>query len=250
MTAGARFILALILLMLAGMAIIVGLWPAPLLPLQPPITAAGGGNLMWSWWATIEGVETFNFLMHLVLGTAAVLAAVGTVGNVLAERQLDRLKSQKEAAQQAKQVAREQELRQQIAEREQELREVQAQQRPRTITEEQRHTLIGQLQLGPKGKVEIQFPAGNAEAERFAEQLWQVLKSAGWPVNPEIYPTIYGNIPTGLHLVAKGPEMAPYGILLQNTLRGVGIDSTVSIDQHLFKEVVHFVVGAKSWPRN
>jgi hypothetical protein len=85
MTAGARFILALILLMLAGTALIMGLWSAPPLPLQPPIMAAGsGGYLMRSWWDTIEGVEIFNFVMLIFLGIAAVLTAVGTVGNVLA----------------------------------------------------------------------------------------------------------------------------------------------------------------------
>ena len=118
-------------------------------------------------------------MMLILLGTGAVLADVGTAGNVLAGRQLDRLKSQRDAAQQAEQAAREQELCQQIAERERELREVPAQQRARTLTLEQVQALIPRLRVGPKGKIQIEVLGEDPEADQFGEQFHDVLMIAG-----------------------------------------------------------------------
>jgi hypothetical protein len=65
MTAGPRFILALILLMLAGAALILGLWPAPSTLRQPPVMAADARvpRAMSEAWS-----GTFGALLGAVLG--------------------------------------------------------------------------------------------------------------------------------------------------------------------------------------
>jgi hypothetical protein len=200
---------------------------------------------LWSWWDTIEGVETFNLVMLIFLGTAAVLAAVGTVGNVLAGRQLARLKSQRDAAQQA---ARERELRQQIAERERELREVQAQQRARTLTLEQLQALIPRLRVGPKGKVQIEVPNGDLEADQFGEQFYEVLMSTGWPLEGSAQ-VLFTAPPVGLQLGASPAGMPPHGEFLLQALRDVGLDVSYTGPIRGPNQLVHLVVGAQPRPR-
>jgi hypothetical protein len=65
MTAAPRFILALILLTLAGAALIMGLWPAPSIPRQSPVMAADerGPRAMSEAWS-----GTFGALLGAVLG--------------------------------------------------------------------------------------------------------------------------------------------------------------------------------------
>jgi hypothetical protein len=65
MTAGPRFIVALILLTLAGAALILGLWPTPSLPRPPPVMAADEHvpRAMSEAWS-----GTFGALLGAVLG--------------------------------------------------------------------------------------------------------------------------------------------------------------------------------------
>jgi len=71
---------------------------------------------VWSWWNSLEAVERFSFWMFIVLIIGLVLGAVGTISTRLAGRQIDRLKAQRDAAQQA-------EIRQQLADTQQQLTE-------------------------------------------------------------------------------------------------------------------------------
>ena len=206
---------------------------------------------MWEWlrgwWNTIEGVETFNLVMLIFLGTAAVLAAVGTVGNVLAGRQLDWLKSQRDAAQQAEQAAREQELRQRIAEREQELREVQAHQRPRTLTKAQIETLVTRLQNGPTGKVEILSLRGDYDADQFADLLYEVIAAGGWTKEGRGQGSDVVEVWVGLRL--ERSRVDPPGDLLLRTLREIGLEVPEKINPDVADGVVWLIVGQKPSPR-
>ena len=202
---------------------------------------------LWSWWDTIEGVETFNLVMLIFLGTAAVLAAVGTVGNVLAGRQLDWLKSQRDAAQQAEQAAREQELRQRIAEREQELREVQAHQRPRTLTEAQIKTLVTRLRNGPTGRIWLYPHNGDAEASQFAQLLRRVIVAGRWTIEGFSELDRVGEAQLGLTI--ERSRVDPPGKLLLRTLREVGLEVSEKINPDVADGVVWLIVGQKPWPR-
>jgi hypothetical protein len=202
---------------------------------------------LWSWWDTIEGVETFNLVILILLGAAAVLAAVGTVGNVLAGRQLARLKSQRDAAQQAEQAAREQALCHQIAERERELRDVPAQHRARTLTLEQVQALIPRLRVGPKGKVQIEVLGDDLEADQFGEQFYEVLMIAGWSL--EGFAQVLLTVPpVGLQLGASPAGMPPHGAFLLQALRDVGLDVSYTDPIRGPEELVHLVVGAQARP--
>jgi hypothetical protein len=158
--------------------------------------------------------------------------------------------SQRKAEEEITKVRRElTESQQKQAAAEQALRDVQAQQRARTLTAEQRRTLIEQLEAAPKGKVQVGFIAGDAEGERFAEQLWQVLKMAGWPVSPQM-PQYAGlpRTPIGISLAMNRSGKAPHGEFLQHTLRNVGIDISIT-NEPVSGDLVHLTVGAKPQPR-
>jgi hypothetical protein len=141
---------------------------------------------------------------------------------------------------------------------EQALREVRAQQRARTLTQGQYRALVEQLQAGPKGRVRIQFPVGDAEAQRYANQFYETLHTAGWTVESlGQVQRIFGELPVGLELAASRPsrtspaEMPPCGEFLLRVLRDVGLEVSLGIP-HLDSvptEVVYLVVGAKSQPR-
>jgi type II secretory pathway pseudopilin PulG len=201
---------------------------------------------LWSWWDTVEDVETFNLVMLILLGTAAALAAVGIV---LARRHLARLKSQRDAAQQAKQAAREQVLRQQIAKRERELREVQAPHRARTLTLEQVQALIPRLRVGPKGKVQIEVLGDDPEADQFGEQFYEVLMIAGWPLEGSAQ-VLSTAPPVGLQLGASPAGMPPHGAFLLQALRDVGLDVLYTAPIRGPDQLVHLVVGAQPRPRH
>ncbi len=200
----------------------------------------------WSWWDTIEGIEMFNLVMLILLGTAAALAAVGTVGTVLAGRQLARLKSQRDAAQQA---AGEQALRHQIAERERELRDVPAPQRARTLTLEQVQALIPRLRVGPKGKVQIEVLGDDPEADQFGEQFYEALVTAGWPLEG-FAQVLFTPPPVGLQLGASPAGMPPHGEFLLQALRDVGLDVSYTDPIRGPDQLVHLVVGAQPRPRH
>jgi hypothetical protein len=145
------------------------------------------------------------------------------------------------------------EARQQQAAAEQELRRVQEQQRARTLTLEQRHTLIQRLREGPKGSVHIRSNAGDAEADHFAAYFYDALVRAGWPKPKYSQSTLIGSpLPVGLkvHPSQESAALPPHGELLLQALRDVGLE--VSLDRITHQEpaeIVHLVVGAKPQPR-
>jgi hypothetical protein len=140
---------------------------------------------------------------------------------------------------------------------EQALREVEAHQRPRTLTAEQRHTLIQRLREGPKGTVHVHIPQNDSEGQQFADELARVLRTTGWTIGPlhQYGSFLGGEIPVGLQLSASRPsrtspaEMPPSGEVLLEALRDVGIKVSLGIPHVAPSEVVHLVVGAKPQPR-
>jgi hypothetical protein len=136
-------------------------------------------------------------------------------------------------------------------------KEAQAQQQTRTLTQEQRRTLIQRLREGPKGRVRISYTTGDAEADRFATQLYEILVRADWPREPLVQATYIGELPVGLQLAVSRPqrggpdaEMPPHGELLLQALRELGLEVSLGIPMgNVPAEVVHLSVGAKAQPR-
>jgi hypothetical protein len=211
---------------------------------------------MWSWWDSLESVAKFDSFITMLRTIGVILAAGGSVVAAVATGvqywsggRLNHLKAQRDAVQYAEirdALAKSQEK--QIA-AELALRDIQTQQRARTLTAEQRRTLIEQLEAAPNGKVQVGFIAGDAEGERFAEQLWQVLKMAGWPVSPQM-PQYAGlpRTPIGISLAMNRSGKAPHGEFLQHTLRNVGIDISIT-NEPVSGDLVYLTVGPKPQPR-
>jgi hypothetical protein len=138
---------------------------------------------------------------------------------------------------------------QQQAAAEQALRKVQEQQRPRRLTEAQFFSLLPQLHNGPKGRVKIGSPVGDAEAERFADLFYGVLATVGWTTERNRVLQLE-EPPVGLKLDVGRADMAPHGEFLRQILQGIGLEVSYLSDQDVPEGVVLFTVGQKPWPRN
>jgi hypothetical protein len=175
--------------------------------------------------------------MLLIIGALIAVAGYRQSGREIAEVRQELTDSQQKQA-----VA------------EQALREVQEHQQPRTLTAEQRSTLVQLLQDGPKGQFGIVTLAGDVEADQLGHQLNQVLNIAGWTREPlplgfaRYQPT--GKIPEGLEIFVGRTELAPHGKFLWRIFRAVGIDVQLTINQYTPDGVVRLIVGYKSQSRN
>jgi hypothetical protein len=108
------------------------------------------------------------------------------------------------------------------------LLELEAKTQPRTITPDQRKSLIDRLTPCPKGKVFVEASFLDAEAMAYAGQITEVLKSSGFDVTgPASLPdrnAIIGESQTGIHLVIKDPQHAPkYAGYIQSAFNNSGI---------------------------
>jgi hypothetical protein len=63
---------------------------------------------------------------------------------------------------------------------------------PRDLSEIQTRTLLESLERGPKGPIHINFPSGDAEAQRYAKQFRAIFEKAGFPV--EIFSFFIGGV--------------------------------------------------------
>jgi hypothetical protein len=220
--------------------------------------------------AMIENLRWWSQMyLWLAIGLpilAGIAAGVLNLKRQYIEGELRELRAQQTQAQFNTSQAQAHELQQRLTEAQQQsvaeqtFRNVQAQQRARTLTQEQHRTLIGQLQAGPKGEVRVEFPSGDAEAEQFAAQFYEVLMHAGWTMQPFAQVQHLGEIPVGLQvgpsqekserLAGRQATLPPHGELLLQALRDVGLKVSLKrIPRQGSAEIVYLVVGAKPQPR-
>jgi hypothetical protein len=128
-----------------------------------------------------------------------------------------------------------------------------AQQRPRTLTADQRRLLIQQLRAGPTGRFEILVAINDPEVDQFARQFDRVLKDAGWTREKHAFGATYldEDYPTqflvGLMIEVSRTELATHGEFLQDALHTAGIDVSIRTIPEVPETVVRLVVGHKPW---
>lgn len=186
---------------------------------------------MWSWWDSLEAEERFSFWMFIVLSIGLVLGAVGTISTRLAGRQIDRLKAQRDAGQQA-------EIRQQVIEAQQRQASAEQQVRalqPRVLTPEQKTLLITQLSEKHDQSVGFVSRMMDGESQDYAETLAAIFREAGWQVAPINRTGLYDlpnmltlavivENPDNLESVAKSRHLDPVADFICQTLQEVGIN--------------------------
>jgi hypothetical protein len=141
--------------------------------------------------------------------------------------------------------------RERAAKAERDLLELRERLKPRQFTTEQRAKLTDGLKRAtPKGLVEIFCVLGDGEGLRFANEMDEILKDAGWPtsgVNQGVYP---GGNPVGygliVHAVATAP---PYAAALQRSFEQAGIEMQGLEVADLAEGTVRLLIGNKPPPQ-
>ena len=111
------------------------------------------------------------------------------------------------------------------------------------ISENQREQLIGLLDPGPKGNVDIYCVMGDDMSEATAGQLEEVLSNDGWKTNG-VAPSAYANPPKGFVLVVNSKETAPsYASFLQRVFATIGMEVSAKIDNKYREWSLSIIVG-------
>jgi len=95
----------------------------------------------------------------------------------------------------------------------------------RMLTTEQRNKLITLLKAGGNTSITVRHAQGNFEAQTYADYFSSALKDAGWTINePSLaFETRQGQ---GVQILVHDlKEPLPLAVLLQNSLRAVGVSA-------------------------
>jgi seryl-tRNA(Sec) selenium transferase len=100
---------------------------------------------------------------------------------------------------------------------------------PRTITPEQRATLIAALSTAPLGKIIVKANMLDSEAETYANQIKEALAAAGAEIVELGYTGIVSLHKQGGAILVRDPNRAPPYILhVQESLARIGLDFPVA----------------------
>ena len=111
------------------------------------------------------------------------------------------------------------------------------------LSESQREQLIGLLDPGPKGNVDIFCVMDDAGSEQTARQIEDILASDGWKTNG-VAQSAFANPPQGIRLAVNSKETAPsYASFLQRVFSTIGIPVSAKIDKKYREWSLTIVVG-------
>ena len=116
---------------------------------------------------------------------------------------------------------------------------------PRTITVDQRQSLIGILKAAKNATIKMRATNSTPESTQFAEQIRDMFVAAGWNAPPVFLNMVVGiAIPPGIQIVVNDNK-STLGILIQTAFRSVGIDTPGSIQPNIPPDTVIMVIGQK-----
>jgi hypothetical protein len=111
------------------------------------------------------------------------------------------------------------------------------------ISESQREQLIGLLDPGPKGNVDLYCVMGDDTSELIADQLDEILTADGWKTNG-VAQSSFSNPPEGLVMVVNSKETAPsYASFLQRVFTTIGMAVSAKIDTKYREWSLSLIVG-------
>lgn len=133
------------------------------------------------------------------------------------------------------------------AEAQRKLAELESRQAPRRLTPPNSATLHSRLRGQHAVAVNVTVPLGDGEALQLANDLYQVLKRAGWRVDPDAVTQnmAQGALPAGVHVVVGDWRNPPQGAAaLADALAAIGI--AVNRDNGLRRgDEIRLFVGRK-----
>ena len=112
------------------------------------------------------------------------------------------------------------------------------------LAESQRDHLIGLLEPGPKGNIDIICVLGDAKSELTAEQLDEILSNDGWKTNG-VTQSAFSRPPKGVVLAVNSKETAPsYASFLQRVFSTIGMTVSAKVDNKFREWSLTVIVGA------
>lgn len=167
-----------------------------------------------------------------------------------------KLKTSKSSAQELRQALLDARKRLEIAEAAVKARQVQEAEDPETVevldlelepegglSESQREQLIGLLDPGPKGNVDIFCVMGDEASQATANQLEEILSSDGWKTNG-VAPSAFSKPPLGIVLAVNSKETAPsYASFLQRVFATIGMEVNAKFDNKYREWSLTIIVG-------
>ena len=111
------------------------------------------------------------------------------------------------------------------------------------LSESQHEQLIGLLDPGPKGNVDIFCVMEDEMSEMTAKQLEEVLTADGWKTNG-VAQSAFSNPPKGLVLAVNSKETAPsYASFLQRVFSTIGLEVSALVDNKYREWSLTIIVG-------
>lgn len=111
------------------------------------------------------------------------------------------------------------------------------------LSDEQQEQLIGLLDPGPKGSVEIFCIMGDEDSETTAVQLESILSSDGWKTNG-VTKSAFAKPPKGVVMAVNSKDTAPsYASFLQRVFSTTGIMVSPKVDEKYREWSLTIIVG-------
>ena len=111
------------------------------------------------------------------------------------------------------------------------------------LSDNQREQLVGLLDPGPKGNVDIYCVMENEMSELTASELDEILSNDGWKTNG-VARSAFSKPPKGLVLVVNSKETAPsYASFLQRVFATIGMEVSAKIDNKYREWSLSIIVG-------
>jgi hypothetical protein len=194
-----------------------------------------------SLWNSIEQLGRAQDAINLTLVIAGVITAILAVVAYITSQRLDELKDARDAVRQAQVTAAEATARD-AQERSTRLAE---QQKPRQLAAQEAALLRQALANIPKGEVVITAAMADAESERFAQQIYDLLLAAGWtPKGVDL--SMWMPTPTGIFVAVRdGQSPPPHAGPLQAALQRAGVTAPGVVVPDTAEGTVEIRVGVK-----
>lgn len=116
------------------------------------------------------------------------------------------------------------------------------------LSNNQHEQLVGLLEPGPKGNIDIFCVLGDQASELTAQQLEEILSNDGWKTS-SVTPSAFSNPPKGIVLAVNSKETAPsYASFLQRVFSTIGMTVSAKFDSKFREWSLTVIVGTIDTP--
>ena len=170
---------------------------------------------MLSWWDSLEAVTNLTWWLKWIGASLTIVGGLCVIATLVSSKREETLKNKRDGLKQEQTESNEKALRARLAAAEE-------RQKGRRLTDEQRAKLIEVSKRYSRGPIQLHAPLNDAEAMRFAMDLRDALKEAGWDAREII--TSINWFDKGLAVWVNPDKPAPHAGALQEALGKIGLE--------------------------